>query len=149
MLVEHLGVEADQFLGGEGVEIAADGIHRARDIFGRALRRALEQHVLDEVRDAVLFGGFAPRTGADPDSHRHGTHVRHGFGNHADAVGERGHFNVAHGTGVVELHGCEHELGESEPELSLLIDLLPADLLRVTHAVRHGGTWDQPPTSMR
>ena len=36
VLVEHLGVEADQFLGGEGVQVAADGIHRAGDIFGRA-----------------------------------------------------------------------------------------------------------------
>ena len=56
MLVEHLGVEADQFLGGEGVQIAADGIDRARDIFGRAVGGALEEHVLDEVRDAVLLG---------------------------------------------------------------------------------------------
>ncbi len=56
MLVEHLGVEADQLLGGEGVQIAADGIDRARDVFGGTARGALEQHVLDEMRDAVLLG---------------------------------------------------------------------------------------------
>ena len=55
VLVENLGIEADQFLGGEGVEIAADGIHRAGNVFGRALGGALKEHVLDKVRDAVLL----------------------------------------------------------------------------------------------
>ena len=94
VLVQHLGVEAHQFLGGEGVQVAADGIHRARDVFGRAVRGALEQHVLDEVRDAVLLGRLAARAGADPHPHRDRAHVRHGFGDHADAVGQRGHFDV-------------------------------------------------------
>ena len=62
------------------------------------VRGALEQHVLDEMRDAVLLRRFAARAGADPDADRDGAHVRHGFGDHADAVGERGHFDVPHGT---------------------------------------------------
>ena len=37
MLVEHFRVEAGHFLGREGVEHSADGIHRLRDLLGRAL----------------------------------------------------------------------------------------------------------------
>ena len=97
VLVQHLGVETDQFLGGEGVQIAADRIHRARDILGGPAGGALEQHVLDEVRDAVLFAVFAPRTRADPDAHGDGTHVRHGLGDDAHAVCQRSHFDISRG----------------------------------------------------
>ena len=77
MLVQDLGVVTDHLLGGERVEAAADGIHRARDVFGRAVLGALEEHVLDEMRDAVLGGSFAARAGLDPDTERHTAHVRH------------------------------------------------------------------------
>jgi hypothetical protein len=100
VLVEHLGVEADQFLGGEGVQVAAHRIDGAGDIFGGAVGGALEQHMLDEVRDAVLLGIFAAGAGADPDAHGDGAHVRHGLGDHAHAIRQRGHFDVAHGGGV-------------------------------------------------
>ena len=49
VLVKNLGVETDLFLGGEGIQHAADGIHFARDGFGGAALRALEDHVLHEV----------------------------------------------------------------------------------------------------
>ncbi len=94
VLVQDLGVEADQFLAGKGVEVAADGVHRARDVFGGAMGGALEEHVLDEVRDAVLLGRFLAGPGVDPHAHRDRAHVGHGFGNHADAVRERGHIDV-------------------------------------------------------
>jgi hypothetical protein len=55
VLIEDFDVEADAFLGGEGVHVAADGIDLAGDIFGGAGFRALEHHVLDEVGDAVPF----------------------------------------------------------------------------------------------
>ena len=58
MLVEDLGVEADLFLGGEGVEHAADGIHFTGDGFGGAALRAFEDHVLKEVGDAIFGQGF-------------------------------------------------------------------------------------------
>ena len=100
LAVQHFGIEADQFFGSKGVEIAADGVHRARDILGRPLRRALEKHVLDEVGDAVLLDIFAARAGADPNAHRHGANVGHSLGNHTHAVRERGHFDVPQGTGL-------------------------------------------------
>ena len=95
VFIEHLGVEADQFLGGEGVEIAADGIDRARDLFGGTRGGPLEEHVLDEVGDAVLFRRFAAGTGAHPDSYRNGTHMVHCLSDDFDAVRQGGHLNVA------------------------------------------------------
>ena len=59
MLVQNFGVEANLFLGGEGIEHAADGIHFARDGFGGAALRAFEDHVFDEVRESVFFERFA------------------------------------------------------------------------------------------
>src|SRR5438874_6231970 len=56
VLVKNLGVKADLFFGSESVEHAADGIHFAGDSFGGAALRALKNHVLHEVSEAVLFG---------------------------------------------------------------------------------------------
>jgi hypothetical protein len=56
VLVEDLDVEADGLFAGEGVEIAADGVDLAGDLLGRARGGALEDHVLDEVGDAVSGG---------------------------------------------------------------------------------------------
>ncbi len=58
MLVEDLDVVARVFLGGERVELSADRIDRLRDVFGRPARRSLEEHVLDEVRDAARARRF-------------------------------------------------------------------------------------------
>jgi len=97
VLVENLGVEAHQLLAGEGVQVAADRIHRARDLLRRAIRGALEQHVLDEVGDAVAIRGLAPRAGGDPHAHRNRAHVRHSLGNDAQAIGERGGLGIPEG----------------------------------------------------
>ena len=68
VLVQHLGVEADHLLGREGVQVASDGVHRAGDVLRRAAGGPLEYHVLDEVRDAVLFGRLLAASGAHPDA---------------------------------------------------------------------------------
>jgi hypothetical protein len=95
MLVEDLGVEADLFLGGEGVEHAADGIHFAGDGFGGAALRALEDHVLHEMGQAVFFRYFAARAVADPHAHGDRADVGHGLGEHHQAVGQDMLLNVA------------------------------------------------------
>ena len=59
MLVEHFGVEAGHFLGRKRVQHPAHRIHRLRDFLGGAFARALEHHVLDEVRDPVALRRFA------------------------------------------------------------------------------------------
>jgi len=47
-------VEARVLLGGERVELPADRVEGDRDVQGGALRGALEEEVLEEVRAAVL-----------------------------------------------------------------------------------------------
>ena len=51
-------------------------------------RRALERHVLDEVREAVLVGALVARARSDPDAERRGRDVRHRLGGDGEAVGE-------------------------------------------------------------
>ena len=95
MLVQNLGIEADQLLGGEGVQVAANRVHRPRDLFRGAAGGSLEQHVFDEVRQAVLLADFPAGAAADPDADRDRSHVGHRLGNHADPVRKGRHFNVA------------------------------------------------------
>ena len=50
--VEHVRVVAGVLFGGERVQLAADGVHRLRDVHGRAGRGRLEQQMLQEMRGA-------------------------------------------------------------------------------------------------
>jgi len=86
MRIEHLGVETDLFLRGEGVEHAADGIHFAGDVFGGAALGAFEDHMLKKMGSAVFGGGFAAGAVADPDANGDGTDVLHGLGDNDEAV---------------------------------------------------------------
>ena len=69
MLIEYFEVEADGLFAGERVEVAADRIHFARNAFCGARLRSLEDHVFDEVRDAVHLRQLMPGTGPDPHTH--------------------------------------------------------------------------------
>ena len=80
MLVEHLDVVARVLLRGEGIELAADRVDFLRDVFGAARVGALEEHVLDEVRDAALRLRFVPRAARQPDADAHRADVRHRLG---------------------------------------------------------------------
>ncbi len=95
MLVEHLDVEADAFLGGEGVHVAADGIDLARDFFRRAVLGPFEDHVLDEMGDAVPFGIFVARSGLQPNADGSRADVLHLLGNDGQAVGQFLTTNIA------------------------------------------------------
>ncbi len=53
VFVEDLDVEADGFFAGEGVEVATDGVDFAGELRGGSGGGAFEDHVFDEVRDAV------------------------------------------------------------------------------------------------
>jgi len=68
MFVEDLGVKTDLLLGSEGVQHAADGIHFAGDGLGGAALGTLENHVLDEMSEAVFLRELAAGTVADPEA---------------------------------------------------------------------------------
>ena len=70
VLVEHPGVEAGVLLRGEGVELPAHRVERHRDVQRRALRGALEQQVLEEVRAAVQRRRLVARPDVDPHTDR-------------------------------------------------------------------------------
>src|SRR5271167_3625919 len=95
MFVEHFDVEADAFLGGEGVHIAADGVDLARDFFRGAVFGPFEYHVLDEMGDAVRFGVFVARTRLEPDADGGGADVLHLLGDDGQAVGQLLTTNIA------------------------------------------------------
>lgn len=86
VLVENFGVEADHFFGGESIEHSADGVHFARDGFCAAALGAFEDHVFNEVRDAVAVGRLAAGTGRQPDADGNGADVGHLLGDHHQAV---------------------------------------------------------------
>ena len=87
--------EADGLFAGECVEVAADGIHLAGDVLGGAGTRALEEHVFDEMRNPVGFGGLAAGAGLDPYAHGHRTQVIHALGQDNQAVWQYGSAEVS------------------------------------------------------
>ena len=119
VLVEHFRVEAGHFLGRKRVEHPAHRVHRLRDFFRRAPLGALEDHVLDEVRDAVALRRFAARSRAQPDAHRNRTHVRHFFRDDHEAVRKLRAFNVARRLSHFVI--VSHAGSEREPRAGLCV----------------------------
>ena len=66
----EMRVETRRVLARPGIEVPASPFHRACDVERRARRRAFEEHVLDEVRDARPFRRFVARTRAHEESDR-------------------------------------------------------------------------------
>ena len=95
VLVQYLDVEADGLFAGEGVEITADGVDLAGDVLGGAAGGSFEDHVLDEVGEAVFFDWLVTGAGVDPGTHGYGAHMRHGLGEDEEAIGEDGAADVA------------------------------------------------------
>ena len=88
MVIEDFGVEADLFFRSERVEHTAYRIHFAGDGFGGAAFGSFEDHVLDEMGQAVFFGDFAAGAVADPHADRDGANMRHSLGDDDEAVAE-------------------------------------------------------------
>lgn len=95
MLVENFGVETYLLFGSERVQHAADRIHFASDGFRRPTLRALEDHVLDEMSEAVFFRDFPAGAIADPQADRDRPDVGHGLRDDDEAVGQNVLLNVA------------------------------------------------------
>jgi hypothetical protein len=88
VLVEHFDVIAGVFLGGEGIHLAADGVDGLGDVLRAAGGGALEEHVLDKMRDAALFLRLMTRPTGEPDADAHRPHVRHPLRQDAEPVGQ-------------------------------------------------------------
>ncbi len=90
VLVQNLDVETDVLFAGKGIEVAADGVDLAGDLTGGARGCSFEDHVLDEMRDAVDGDGLVARAGVDPGSHGDAAVMRDAFSENDKAVGEGG-----------------------------------------------------------
>jgi hypothetical protein len=67
--------------------VAAERLEAGRDVVGVAARGALEQHVLEEVRRALVLGGLVARARAQPHAERDRRAVRHALVEQREAVG--------------------------------------------------------------
>src|ERR1051325_3578560 len=86
MLVEHLDVIAGVLLRREGVHLTANRIDGLRDVLGAARVGALEEHVLDEVRNTALLLRFVARSACEPHTDADRPHVRHPLGKKPETI---------------------------------------------------------------
>ena len=82
-----------------GVQLAAELVEDLGDLLRRVARRALEQQVLDEVRDAGARVGLVARAGADPEAERDRAHAGNALGDDALARRELGELVLRHAAG--------------------------------------------------
>ena len=85
VLVEEAGVQVRRLLAGGGVDRGAEAVELLGDLDRREALGALEQQVLEEVRDAGLRRGLVARAGAHPEPERHGSHRGNLLGDDPDA----------------------------------------------------------------
>jgi hypothetical protein len=95
--IDHLGVVAGRLFIGKGVEASAHAVHRFSDLAGITPRGPLEEHVLDEVRDAALLSPLERGADVGPDADAGRTHGRHALGEHAQAA-RQGRLFIHHST---------------------------------------------------
>ncbi len=95
MFVQYFDIETDRLFPGEGVQVTADGVCLAGELLSGAGGGSFEDHVLDEVGDAVEGESFVAGAGVDPDAHGNGADVGDGLGEYEQAVGQMGATDVA------------------------------------------------------
>ena len=86
VLAQHPRRVARIFDAGGGVDVAAHILDVLGDLPGRAAGRALERHVLDEMRQSVLVRLLVTGAGADPDPKGRGGDFGHSFGCDREAI---------------------------------------------------------------
>jgi hypothetical protein len=89
MLVDDPRVDRRGLLAGAGVQLGAHAVEDLIDLQRLVLGRALEQQVLQQVRQSRLGLGLIPRAGADPEAERHGPDGGHCLRHDPDAGLER------------------------------------------------------------
>ena len=85
----HRVVVGGQVLGGEGVDLAADLLEQARVLLGRHVRRPLEHHVLEHVRDAADADVLVLGSDVIEDLHRRDRRLVVGEEQHLEPVRQR------------------------------------------------------------
>ena len=86
---QHPHVIAGHIARGIGVDVAADILDGLGNLQGRACRRALEGHMLKEMRDAVLVGAFVAATRVHPDADGGRMQAGHVAGDDAQTIRKR------------------------------------------------------------
>ncbi len=79
-----------------GVQLAAELVEDLRDLLRRVARGALEEQVLDEVRDACARVGLVARARADPEAERDRADAGNALGDDALARRELGELVLRH-----------------------------------------------------
>ncbi len=85
VLVEEAGVQVGGLLAGRGIDRGAEAVELLGDLDRRVTRRALEEQVLEEMRDPGLGRGLVAGAGAHPEPERHGSHRGNLLGDDPDA----------------------------------------------------------------
>src|SRR5262249_30166881 len=85
MLGERACIHAHLLARGERIEMATERLEALRDRTRVAALGALEQHVLEKVRDAETFLGLVARTASHPYADRHRESLPHRLGDHHHA----------------------------------------------------------------
>ena len=95
-VVRDSSVENGRLARGRRVQLASELVEDLRDLLRRIARRALEEQVLDEVRDTRPCDWLVPRAGADPEPERDRANARDAFGDDALAGRELGDLRLRH-----------------------------------------------------
>ena len=92
--LEHARVVSGALGAGRGIEIAAHRLDLLGDLARRAPPRALERHMFEEMRNAVLVVMLVAAAGSDPNAERRRLEMRHRVGHHIDAGLQGRYFNT-------------------------------------------------------
>ena len=80
VVVGHARVDDGVLPRGRGVQLGAHRVERLRDLLRVEAARALEEEVLDEVRDAGAVGALVAGADVDPEAERDRAHARDPLG---------------------------------------------------------------------
>ncbi len=93
IFLQYLGVIGGLFAGRVGVQMAAHRLDFLGDLRRRAAFGAFERHMLQEMRDAILYLGFVAGAGGDIGAQRDGLDPLHPFSHDREAGGQSGQAN--------------------------------------------------------
>ena len=90
VVVDHARVDRGRLLAGSGVQLGAHPVEDLVDLERAVFRGALEQQMLEQVRQPGVLVVLGPGAGADPEPDRYGSDRGHRLGHDPYARIERG-----------------------------------------------------------